>query len=723
MKLKLFLLIIVSAFCMNINVKADEGMWLPLLINRLNYVDMQKMGCHLTADEIYSVNNASIKDAIVVLNNGMCSAVMVSAEGLLLTNHHCGLSFTQSHSSVESDYLTNGFWAMSKMEELRNDKLTASFLIRIEDVTGKILSGVNDKMTENSRQKIIDSLSIILAKEATKGTVYTAKVLPFFDGNEYYMFVTEVFKDVRLVGTPPEALGEYGGDADNWNWPRDDCDFSIFRVYMSPSGDPAEYSKKNVPFHPKKFLPISLKGVKKDDFTMVLGYPGTSDRFITSYGVKVALEEFNPPFIKTRGKTLSIMTEAMNSSPEIHIKYASKYEDLSNYYKYYVGQSEQLEKLKVYDKKVAVENEFRAWYNSDPQRKEMYGNVLSEIEKAYQDVGKYTTPFQYSAEMIVRRTSEIQILSYAHTFVPLYDQLKLPTDEEAINKLTQSLTYTAKIYFKDYDLATDKKICTAMLQMFFTDVPAEFHPDFFQNIQKKYKGSIPAFIEDMYANSIFASKDKILDFLTKPDYKKLDKDVGYLAMLSFFNKNKEIIDLYNNSLLELRKGTRLFVKGIMEMNKDKKYYPNANSTMRLTYGKVTDYTPPGKPSFTYYSTLDQMMAREKADPKNPDFATPPKLKQIFEKKDYGKYSTDGEMRLCFITNNDVTGGDSGAPVINADGELVGLNFDITWEATSDPICFDEKYQRSITVDVKYILLIIDKYAGASNIINELTLKE
>jgi hypothetical protein len=715
---KIFLLTITLFLCLNIKVKADEGMWLPLLIDRLNYVDMQKMGCKLTAEEIYSVNNSSLKDAIVAINNGYCSGEIISGEGLLLTNHHCAYSYIQNHSTVEKDYLTNGFWAMDKNEELRNDKLNVSFLISIEDVSGKILPYIKDKMTETERTALVDSISSVLEKEAIKGTTYGAKVLSFFEGNEYYMFVTETYKDVRLVGAPPESIGKFGADTDNWMWPRHTGDFALFRVYMSPDGTPAEYSKKNIPYVPKKFLPISIKGVKKDDFAMVLGYPGTTDRFATSYGVKLALDKYNPTIVKIREKKLALMNEDMKASDEVKIQYAAKYATTANYYKYYVGQSDQLQKLGIYDKKVAIETAFTKWYSSDASLKQKYSDVLSDIEKAYDGVGKYTVAYVYYKEAIVRG---IELFSYANTFEEIYKQMKLEVDEEALNKLTQSLTYAAKLYFKSYNMETDKKICKAMLEMFFEDVPKDYHPDIFTTIQKKFKGSISDYVDDLYSKSIFASKDKILEFLTNPDYKKLDKDMGYLAMTSFYNKYKDVTTLYNDAKLELTKGTRLFVAGIMDMNSDKKYYPNANSTMRLTYGKVTDYSPNASTNYSYYTTLDQMIAKE--DPKNPEFEVPTKLKQLYEDKNYGKYATDSVMSLCFITNNDVTGGVSGAPVINGSGELIGIVFDINWEATSVPILFDENYQRTICVDTRFVLFIIDKYAGASNIIKELKIVE
>jgi len=715
---KILIIVVISSLCCNVKLKADEGMWLPLLIDRLNYVDMQKMGCHLTADEIYSVNHSSMKDAIVSINNGYCSGVLVSQEGLFLTNHHCGRSFVQSHSTVANDYLANGFWAMDKLEELQNDKLSATFLIRIEDVSGKILPYVNDKMPETQRQAVIDSISTILEKNAAKENVYNGKVLPFFEGNEFYLFVTETYKDVRLVGAPPEAIGEFGGDTDNWMWPRHGGDFSLFRVYMSPDGTPSEYSKKNIPFKSKYFLPISLKGIKKNDFAMVLGYPGTSDRFITSYGVRVAMDKYNPSIVKIREKKLSLMKEDMKASEEVRIQYAEKYSSSYNYYKYYSGQTEQLKKLKVLDKKLEIEKAFSKWYNNDPKLKDKYGSVLNDIETAYDNIGKYTIPYIYYKEAILRN---IEIMSFANTYEKYYKQLKIVGDDEALNKLTQSLRYNAKLFFKNYNLPTDKKICLAMLEMFMKDVPKEFYPDIFATIKKDYKNDISTYVNDLFDHSIFVNKDKILDFLTKPDYKVLDKDLGWIAMESFYNKYKDISDMYNNAKLELTKNNRLFVEGIMEMYKDKKYYPNANSTMRLTYGKVTDYSPNASTHYSYFTTLDELIA--KGDPNNPDFTVPDKLKQLYQNKDFGKYAYNGKIDVCFLTNNDVTGGDSGAPVINGDGELIGLAFDINWESTSSPIFFDDNYQKTISVDIRYVLFIIDKYAGASNIIKELTLKE
>ena len=416
---------IVIAICLLSSVyisktKADEGMWLPMLIQRLNYVDMQKMGLHLTAEEIYSINNSSMKDAIVQFAGG-CTAEVISADGLLITNHHCGYGAIQDNSTVEHDYLTNGFWAKSKEEELKSDGITAKFLIRMENVTDKILSQLSDTMSENSRNKKAIELGKQIYAEAMKDNHYEAEVKGFFNNNEYYMFVYETFKDVRLVGAPPQSLGKFGGDTDNWMWPRHTCDFSMFRIYTAPDGSPAEYSKDNVPLKSKYSLPISIKGVKKDDFTMVMGYPGTTDRFLTSYGVKIAIEKFNPSIVKIREKKLAIMKEDMNTSDAIRIKYSAKYNGTSNYWKYFIGQTKGLKRLKVYDKKVEIENQFSKWVKQDENRKAVYGNAIKNISDAYSEIGKYTVASIYFREALSRGA---EILSFSKNFEELDNQLK-----------------------------------------------------------------------------------------------------------------------------------------------------------------------------------------------------------------------------------------------------------------------------------------------------------
>jgi hypothetical protein len=698
--------------------KADEGMWLPLLIDRLNYVDMQKMGLHLTAEEIYSVNNSSLKDAIIQFGNG-CTGEVISNEGLVITNHHCGYGSIQANSTVEHDYLLNGFWAKSKAEELANEGLTVTFLIRIDDVTQKVLAEVNDKMTETERTAKIDETIAKLKAEAVKGTNYDASIKSFFDGNEYYMFTSLVYKDVRLVGTPPNSIGAFGGDTDNWMWPRHTDDFSMFRVYTGPDGNPAEYSKNNIPLKPKYSLPISLKGYQKNDFAMILGYPGTTDRFLTSYGVNLALEQTNPSIVKIREKKLSIMKADMDASDEVRIKYASKYAQTANYWKFYIGQIKGLKRLKVYDAKKEIETAFTTWVNADNTRKAKYGDALSNIASAYSQIALYNKTRYYFVEGLFRGC---EIISYASRFEGLYNEMKKDApDQEKIKKSITTLSDGAVKFFKDYNSTTDKKLLAAMLELFYTDIAKENQPEIFNTIQKKYKGDFAKFAEMIFLKSMFPYKEKVEAFLKKPDTKILKSDPGFSLMLSVMTKFREITAKLAEPNSLLSKGNRLFVAGLKEQFPDKKYYPNANSTMRLTYGKVLDYFPMDAVRYEYYTTLDGLMAKE--DSTNEEFIVPAKLKELYLKKDFGKYAENGVIKTCFLTDNDITGGNSGSPVINGDGQLIGLAFDGNWEAMSGNIVFEPALQRTICVDIRYVLFVIDKYAGATNLIDEMTLIE
>ncbi|MEI7595618.1 MAG: S46 family peptidase [Bacteroidota bacterium] len=717
-KISLFIILFIASLVNQ--VKADEGMWLPLLVNRLNYVDMKKMGLQLTAEEIYSINNSSMKDAIVMLNGGNCSAFMVSGEGLMMTNHHCGLEYVQKLSTAENDYVDLGFWATSKAEELRNEKISASFLSRMENVTDKVLAQLNSGLSETDRDKKIQEVSEKLVMEAISGTEFNAEVKSFFNGNEYYLFVYETFKDVRLVGAPPKALGNFGADSDNWTWPRQTADFLFFRVYASPQGKPADYNKKNIPYVPKHFLPVSLKGIQKDDFTMVMGYPATTDRFTTSYGVKLVLDKLAPTIVNIREAKLKVIKAAMDGSEEIRLQYISKYNSSSNYWKYFIGQKEILTKLKAYDKKKDIENKFTQWIALDPTRKAKYSEAISIIEKANSGIEKYYLSKYYFMEIIKRPGFEI--LAYANQYEELYNELAAANpNQEKIDRLATSLKYQSTKYFKSYDLETDKKIFVALIQMYYNDIPKDQHPDVLEQISKKFKGDFQKFADDLFEKSIFANKDKVQEFLTKPSSKILDKDPGYRAMASFYAKNKEILGLMKPSELELERGSRLFVAGIMEMEKDKKYYPNANTTMRLSYGKVCDYNKPNGKSYPFNSTMDDLMARYK--PGDSEFSLPEKFVKLYGEKDFGRYASNGTVPTCFITNNDVTGGNSGAPIINGKGELIGIVFDINWEATASPIAFEPDLQRTICTDIRYIMWVIEKYAGATNIVSEMKVIE
>ena len=699
-------------------VHADEGMWLPLFIERLNYVDMQKEGLHLTAEEIYSVNHSSLKDAIIIFGGG-CTAEMVSDEGLVLTNHHCGYGSIQSHSTVDHDYLTDGFWAMKQSEELPNEGLKARFLVRIADVTKDVLAGLKDIISETDRAARLKEISKKLELDATRGSQYEANVSSFYNGNEYYLFVYETFRDVRLVGAPPSSIGKFGADTDNWMWPRHTCDFSVFRVYASPDGKPAEYSSTNVPYKPKHHLPVSIKGVQKDDFAMILGYPGTTDRYLTSYGINMALEITNPAIVKIRTKKLEIMKTDMDASDEVRIKYASKYASTANYWKFYIGQSKGLKRLKVIDKKRELESQFTNWLNGDNDRKLKYSDALQNLSKAYEAISATELATRYNAEAINRGC---EIITFARSYQALADELAKPVAEaKELNSLTEKLLTASGKYFKDYNAATDSKLLAAMLELYRKDIQAKYQPILLAEIDKKYKGDFTAYANMVFDRSLFASQERVNAFLKNPSLKTLQKDPCYKLMTAFSENSKNIEALTQASNDLLIKGRRLYVAGLREMQPDKKFYPDANSTMRLTYGKVLDYYPADAIHYDFVTTLKGVM--EKEDSTNWEFKVPLKLKQLYQRKDFGRYGKNGDLVTCFLTNNDITGGNSGSPVMNGDGELIGLAFDGNWEAMSGNIAFEPDMQRTICVDIRYVLFIIEKYAGATNIINEMTIRE
>jgi hypothetical protein len=696
----------------------DEGMWLPMLIERLNYVDMQKMGLHLTADEIYSVNHSSLKDAIVSLGF-FCTAEIVSNEGLLFTNHHCGYESIQAHSTIEHDYLTNGFWAMSKQEELPNEDLSASFLVRMEDVTEKVLAKINDNMSESGRQEKIDLVIKKIETEASEKGKYTANVKSFYDGNEFYLFVYQTFKDVRLVGAPPSSVGKYGGDTDNWMWPRHTGDFSIFRIYTAPDGSPAEYSKENIPLKPKYSLPISLKGVKKDDFAMVWGYPGQTDRFLTSYGVKLAIEQSNPTVVKIRDKKLSVIKEFMDADPLVKIQYSSKYAESSNYWKYYIGQTKGLNKLNVYEKKQEQEVAFTKWVNEDTKRRKKYGDALPDIAAGYEELKNYNITSKYLEEVAFQGP---EFILFAYGIFDLYIALKTPGSKgEDISGPAAEFKEKAKTFFKNYYKPCDQKLFAELMKMYYQDIPKDQRLSIFTDVlEKKYKGDFNKFTEAVYSKSIFTDSTRLYTFLKTPSLKVVDKDLGFLTLKSVLKTYFYLDSVVTPLQTKINTGNRLYVAGLREMNLDKKYYPNANSTMRMSYGKVGDYYPADAVHYDYVTTLDGVI--EKEDSTNEEFIVPKKLKELWKKKDYGRYATaDGKLDVCFIANLDISGGNSGSPVINGDGQLIGLAFDGNWEAMSGDIAYEPDLQRTICVDIRYVLFIIDKYAGAKNIVDELTI--
>ena len=698
-------------------IKADEGMWLPLLIKRLNEVDMQKEGLKLTAEEIYNVNKASLKDAIVRLGGGFCTGEMVSADGLLLTNHHCGFEYVASLSTVENDILTNGFFAMNRDQEKQAEGLTASFLIRMEDVTEKVKAQLNDSMSEEARTQAIAAISKTIKEENSEKGRYSVDVKSFFKGNEFYLFIYETFKDIRLVGTPPSSVGKFGGDTDNWMWPRHTGDFSIFRIYMSADGKPSDYSTSNVPYHPKHFLPVNIGGIKKDDFTMIMGYPGTTDRYLTSGGVENAIDVSNPAIVKLRTKKLQLMKEDMNASDAVRLQYATEYAKTSNYWKYFIGQTKGLKRMRTADQKREIEAKYDQWANSNTDLKMKYGNVVGELKKAYGEMRNYTLARTYLQEGIYGT----QILPYAYSFQNLQKLLAdQNTKPEDLKKATEALKRVAEEHFKEANAATDQRITAALLEYYSTDVPKAQQSPLFTTIQDKYKGNYKDYTKVLFEKSMFANKEKTLAFLANPILKKLQKDMAY-------NDINVIYDHYitnvrgNIRAIQARidKNMRLFVEGLRMSQPDRKFYPDANNTMRLSYGSVEEYDPMDGVHYSYYTTIEGIM--EKMDNSNDDFIVPDKLVELYKKKDYGRYASNGTLPVCFLTTNDLTGGASGSPVINAKGELVGLAFDGNWEAMSGDIDYDETYKRAICMDTRYLLWCIEKLMGAKHIVDEMKL--
>lgn len=714
-KLIQFSVIILLSLCSN--AKADEGMWLLPLIRSLNIDTMQALGCNLTAEDIYSINNNSMKDAIVIFGNG-CTGEIISENGLLITNHHCGFDIIQSHSTVENNYLEDGFWAMSREEELPNPGLTVTFLKSIQDVSDIVLAHVDAELTEDQRNEVIAAISDSLVSVAISDSHYEAFVESFFGGNSYYLCVYEVFEDVRFVGAPPSSIGKFGSDTDNWMWPRHTGDFSMFRVYTGPDGNPATYDPDNIPLKPGHFLPVSTKGYQNGDFTMVLGYPGGTDRYMTSFEIRELLEITNPNRIKIRELRQDILWKDMMADEKVFIQYADKYfSGSTNYYKYSIGQNEGLKRLDVFETKQHEEELFTQWMDENEERQNKYGEALDLIKQSVEERAPYESAIQYTYECFFTAT---EIINFAYEAYMLYNALLIePENNMLIDSLAIILKHAGDEFYKNYNVSTDVKVVPAILKLFYENVPPEFYPEFFNTIRTKYRNNFKQFSDRMFNKSLFAYQEKFEDFIKQPTAKALEKDPAFQAMISALELYSELYYTLLDFDSDYEKGHRLYVAGIMEMYNDIVFYPDANFTMRMTYGTVSDYYPRDAVHYDYYTTLTGVM--EKEDPTSYEFTVSEKLKELYNTKDYGKYGTGETMPVCFITNNDITGGNSGSPVIDADGNLIGLAFDGNWEAMSCDIIFEAALQRCICVDIRYVLFIIDKYAGASHLIDEMKL--
>ena len=685
------LLLTLAAMTIAFSAVADEGMWLLPYLQKMNIKDMKAKGLKLSAEDIYSINQSSLKDAIVIFGGG-CTGEIVSDKGLIFTNHHCGYGSIQALSSVEHDYLKNGFWANSHAEELPCPGLSVRFVRKIEDVTAQILGNIPSISGEEERQKMvsanINGLSEEMRKDLAEGQ--TVQIVSFFGGNQYFAFVYEVYNDVRLVGTPPSSIGKFGGDTDNWMWPRHTGDFSIFRVYADKDNKPAAYSKDNVPYKAPRHLEISLNGVDEGDFTMIMGFPGSTTRYMTSYEIDQMLEVDNPQRIYIRGERQAILWEAMEASDEIRIKYASKYAGSSNYWKNSIGMSRGITKLGVKAQKQAEEAAFQKWANENTLPEEGFIDALDQMKQSVEKLTPIEGTIQYLNEAFLRG---IEIISAARTATAHLDG-----------------------FYKDYDAALDCKVAKRMMTIARENMAPEALPSIYTEvIDKEFGGDIEKYVDWLYANSAFSSLEKAKAL--SDEERKADPAAQLAA---------SVVEKYNSYIPALRehspqqnKAHRLYVAGLMKMQPEKAWYSDANFTIRCTYGNVLPYNPADAITYNYYTTLEGVIAKE--DTSNPlEFTVEPKLKELYAKKDYGRYADkNGRLRVGFLCNLDITGGNSGSPVLDGNGRLVGLAFDGNWEAMSGDVAFEPELQRCIAVDIRYVLFVVDKFAGCNHIMSEL----
>ena len=709
-------LLIITALLLSVMMaKADEGMWLPYSLNGQNLAEMQAMGCKLTAEQIFSFNQPSIKDAIVQFGGG-CTGEIISPEGLLLTNHHCGLSYVQKHSSVEHDYLTDGFWANEKSQELPNPGLSVLFLNKVEDVTEAVLAGVTAETTEAEREEIIDKNSSALEKERKGDRKVRVEVVSFYSGNQYILFEYDEYTDVRLVCCPPWGIGKFGADTDNWTWPRHKGDFNIFRVYTAPDGSPADYSADNIPMKSKWYLPINLDGVKPGDYAMILGYPGSTDRYSTSYTVKNVIEEEGPAIIDCRTTKLDNYRKHMDADQEVFIKYASKQASVSNYWKYYIGQVKQLKRNHVYERRQAQEEDFMNWVNADPQRKAEYGDIFTGIKAKWDILDEIEKSFVYHREA---GWNGGEAIAFSRRFIRINKMIEDKADKTDIKAAAAKMQPQVEAFFKDYDRALDQDVTAALLSLFYKNVTADLLPHDVILIGLNNDGDFTEWVAKAFEKSIFTDKVRLEKWISKP--KSLEKDPLFALSMNIIESYTELAERYVEAQNLGNAGERLYMKGLMEMQSDRNFYPDANFTMRLTYGTVEPYKAADAVNYNYYTTMDGVMA--KYVPGNWEFDIPQDVRDLVAAKDYGRYANEnGELVVNFITTNDITGGNSGSPVIDGEGNLIGLAFDGNWEAMSGDLSFEQKVQRTICMDARYLLWCIEKVGKCDNIIKELVIK-
>jgi len=716
-----------AAILSSLFAKADEGMWIPALLTD-NHAEMERLGLKMTAEQLYSINNSSMKDAIVRLGSGFCTGEIISSKGLILTNHHCGYSAIQKLSTTTANHLKNGFWAKDHSEEL-DAGFSVSFLVRIDDITDQVLKGIADDAMGSIRNAAVAKNSSAIKKELSEDGTYSVDIKEMYSGNKYYAYVYEVFGDVRLVGTPPESVGKYGGDTDNWMWPRHTGDFSMFRVYASKDNKATEgYSEDNIPYTPKHHLPVSVKGVEKNDFAMIWGFPGSTDRYLSSYGVKNATDIDQPARVKIRRTKLDIYEKYQNKDEAVDLMYAAKHAQVANYWKYFMGQTRGLKRLNVEGKKKGEEKDFQIWVSQgDQARKDKYGKVIKMYEDAYKVYDEKILAQTYWMEAIYG----IEFTKFGFGFSGLQDMYtalgsekdkeKKAAIQQQIDGMVERLKGATPGNFKDYYAPIDKEVAEAMISYYVKDIPAGQRPAEFNALLAKCKGSVADMVENIFDKSILVDKTRVEAFLANPSAKKLKKDLGVKfsgIMLKFYRNDLQA--MFSEAKQNRATADRLYKAALFEMHPDKLFAPNANSSMRFTYGQVLDYSPGDAMQYKHFTTMKGVL--EKYQPGDHEFDLPKGYLEKARTQDYGQYAKKGEdLRICFLTNHDITGGNSGSPVINGSGELIGLAFDGNWEAMSGDIAFEPELQRTISVDIRYVLWCIDKLAGAGHIVDEMTL--
>lgn len=696
---------------------AKEGMWIPTLLDKYNSAEMKQMGFKLSAEDIYSVNRASMKDAVVLFGSG-CTGELISGDGLLITNHHCGYDAIQNHSTLAHDYLTNGFWAKSHQEELPNPELKVRFLNRMEDITSQVLAGTSDKPAD-SLQVIVARNSKKIIKQAAENDKYEVSIQPLFNGNQYFLYVYDVFSDVRLVGAPPSAVGKFGGDTDNWMWPRHTGDFSYFRIYADKNNQPAKYSPDNVPYKPKKFFKISLKGVQANDFTLVFGYPGKTQEYLPAVAIKQIMEQGDPDKIAIRDLKLGILAADMERDREIRIKYSAKYAATSNAWKKWQGEVKGLRRLNAIEVKQQFEKEFRSWAASTPERQKQFGDVIPSLEKLYSQLAPYTKANDFYTEIVQRGSDIFNVVSFFEAIESKWNTLS-QNDQQKIQK---SVRQKLDEYFDEYNRATDEKVFASLLSYYAKHADQSYLPEDFKALMKKTSREI--LISKIYQKSIFADQSKLTNLSMKLDSKVLKtiaKDPVYGIYKSLKKQYESTVEQPFISLQkQIDLAMKTYIAGIMAMKQGHPLWPDANKTLRVAYGKVEGYEPMDGASYNYYTTIDGIM--QKDNPEIYDYNIPQALRDLYSKKDYGRYAENGQLHVCFTASNHTTGGNSGSPVIDANGNLIGVNFDRCWEGTMSDLMFDPDRCRNIVLDIRYALFITDKLAGAGYLLNEMQLVE